>query len=120
MTASYRWYRRLCSCAGETSKAPPSPVSPRVDAGLQFGLQWPSGPTPPNPGLRFPTVSTQAAAGVRREIERQQHLDRQWQQYQGTLEARLAAVAGARQAFSERQLGADWALRQSLVDLASV
>jgi hypothetical protein len=27
---------------------------------------------------------------------------------------------GARRAFSERQVGADWALRQSLIDLASV
>jgi hypothetical protein len=65
-------------------------------------------------------MTVKAPAGVRREIERQQHLDRLWQGYQGTLEARLAAVVGARQAFSERQLGADWALRQSLVDLAAV
>ena len=35
-------------------------------------------------------------------------------------EARLAAVVGARGAFGERQVGADSALRQSLVDLASV
>ncbi len=32
----------------------------------------------------------------------------------------MAAVRGARRALSERQLGAEWALRQSLVDLASV
>ncbi len=36
------------------------------------------------------------------------------------LQARLAAVLGARRAFIERQVGADRALRQSLVDLASV
>jgi hypothetical protein len=29
-------------------------------------------------------------------------------------------VSGARRAFTERQVGADWALRQSLIDLASV
>ena len=58
--------------------------------------------------------------GVRLEIERQQQLDRHWQQYQGTLEARLAAVIGARAAFTHRELGAAPALRQSLVDLASV
>ncbi len=59
-------------------------------------------------------------AGVREEIIRQQRLDRHWQQYQDTLEARIAAVIGARRALSERQVGAEWALRQSLVDLASV
>ena len=32
----------------------------------------------------------------------------------------MARVVGAHQAFTERQVGADWALRQSLVDLASV
>ncbi len=58
--------------------------------------------------------------GVREEIERQQQLDRHWQQYQGTLEARLEAVVGARAAFTHRELGAAPALRQSLVDLASV
>jgi hypothetical protein len=65
-------------------------------------------------------VPVKAPAGVRGEIARQQHLDRQWGSYQHTLQARLAAVVGAHRAFSERQLGAEWALRQSLVDLASV
>ena len=58
--------------------------------------------------------------GVRREIERQQRVDEHWQKYQETLEARLEAVVGARRAFTEREVGADWALRQSLVDRASV
>ena len=35
-------------------------------------------------------------------------------------EARIRAVIGARRAFAERETGAAWALRQSLVDLASV
>ncbi len=61
-----------------------------------------------------------STATVRREIERQQKLDRHWSAYQDTLQARLAAVVGAQRAFARRELGADWALRQSLVDLASV
>jgi hypothetical protein len=65
-------------------------------------------------------VPTKAPAAVRKDITRQQHLDRQWGSYQHTLQARLTAVIGAHRAFSERQIGADWALRQSLVDLASV
>jgi hypothetical protein len=72
------------------------------------------------PAVTIPVVSTQAPAGVRGEITRQQVLDRHWGAYQHTLEARLAAVVGAHQAFTARQLGAEWALRQSLVDLASV
>jgi hypothetical protein len=46
-------------------------------------------------------------AGVRSEIKRQQRLDRHWGAYQDTPEARVAAVVGARRAFSERQVGAD-------------
>jgi hypothetical protein len=57
---------------------------------------------------------------IRAEIKLQQRLDRHWGQYQDTLEARVAAVISARRAYSERQVGADWALRQSLIDLASV
>jgi hypothetical protein len=68
----------------------------------------------------FRFVPAKAPAAVREEITRQQRLDRQWGAYQHTLQARLTAVLGAHRAFSERQLGADWALRQSLVDLASV
>jgi hypothetical protein len=65
-------------------------------------------------------VSTKAPLGVRAEITRQQELDAQWGKYQDTLEARVAAVSRARRAFSERQVGAQWALRQSLIDLVSV
>ena len=76
---------------------------------------------PPRSGLRSAAVTTRVRArGVRREIERQQQLDRHWQQYQGTLEARIEAVVGARRAFTEHELSAAPALRQSLVDLASV
>jgi hypothetical protein len=65
-------------------------------------------------------VSAKAPAGIRSEIARQQRLDAHGRQYQDTLEARVSAVMGARRAFSERQVGADWTLRQSLIDLASV
>jgi hypothetical protein len=58
--------------------------------------------------------------GARAGITRQQRLDAHWGQYQDTLEARVAAVVGARRAFCERQIGAQRALRQSLIDLASV
>jgi hypothetical protein len=40
--------------------------------------------------------------------------------YQTILEARIAAVVGAQEALRTRQLGAESALRQSLVDLAAV
>ena len=71
-------------------------------------------------GLRLAAVSSRAPATVRKEIKRQQLLDQHWHQYQDTLEARLEAVVGARRAFTDHERGADWALRQSLVDLASV
>ena len=57
---------------------------------------------------------------VRGDIECQQTLDRHWGNYHDSLQGRLAAVLGARRAFMERQIGAQWELRQSLVDLASV
>ena len=57
---------------------------------------------------------------VRVEIEQRQTFDRTWQSYAGVLEARMHAVIGARRAFAERETGAAWAFRQSLVDLASV
>jgi hypothetical protein len=57
--------------------------------------------------------------GVRAEIEDQQALDRD-RRYRGTLDARIRGVLGARQAFARRELGAGFAYRQSLVDLASV
>jgi hypothetical protein len=41
-------------------------------------------------------VSTKGPVGVRAEITRQQELDAHWGQYQDTLEARVAAVSGAR------------------------
>ena len=46
-------------------------------------------------------------ATVRGEIECQQTLDRHWGNYQDSLQARLAAVLGARRAFMERQVSSD-------------
>jgi hypothetical protein len=60
------------------------------------------------------------ATSIRAEIERQQELDSRWRSYQATLDARMRAVIGARHTFTRRELGSGWALRQSLVDLASV
>jgi hypothetical protein len=60
------------------------------------------------------------ATSIRAEIERQQKLDSRWRSYQATLDARMRAVVGAQRPFAQRELGAGWALRQSLVDLASV
>lgn len=57
---------------------------------------------------------------VRTEIEQQQILDRNWGSYQVILDARVGAVLGAQRALAQRELGADWALRQSLVDLAAI
>jgi hypothetical protein len=59
-------------------------------------------------------------SSVRADIDQQQVFDRDRQSYSGVLEARIVAVADARRAFSRRELGAGWALRQSLIDLASV
>ena len=59
-------------------------------------------------------------ASVRVEIEEQQTLDRKWRTYQAMLDARIRAVIDARRAFARRELGAGWAFRQSLVDLAAV
>ena len=47
-------------------------------------------------------------------------LDQPWGAYQLTLDARITAVVDARRAFAGREVGAGWAFRQSLVDLASV
>jgi len=60
------------------------------------------------------------ASAVRAEIDHQVKLDGRWRSYQDTLDARIVAVVGAQRAFAQRELGSGWALRQSLVDLASV
>ena len=43
-----------------------------------------------------------------------------WGSPQATLDARIAAVLGAQRALAHRKLGADWAFRQALVDLAAI
>jgi hypothetical protein len=91
-------------------------IGPLSAVGLQNGCSR----TPSSSLTTIRAVPAKAPAGVRGEIVRQQRLDANWGQYQDTLEARVAAVVGARPAFAERQVGADWALRQSLIDLASV
>ena len=56
---------------------------------------------------------------VRSEIEQQQELDRNWGAHGVRLETRMEAVIDARRAFLGHEEGAVWALRQSLIDLAS-
>ena len=60
------------------------------------------------------------ATAVRVEITRQMQFDEHWHGFQSVLAARIAAVIGAQRAFAQREIGSGWALRQSLVDLASV
>ena len=62
----------------------------------------------PSPPALAPTSSARSA------------FDANYVPTQNLLMARMAAVVGAQQALSERQAGAVYALRQSLVDLAAV
>jgi hypothetical protein len=64
-------------------------------------------------------VPANAPAGVRAEIARQQRLDRHWGMTHTVLETRIGAVYGARRAVAAREDGAEFALRQALIDLAS-
>jgi hypothetical protein len=61
-----------------------------------------------------------AASGTRAEIELQRELDASRGSLQAMLRARITAVIGAQRAYAAREFGAEPALRQSLVDLASV
>jgi hypothetical protein len=54
------------------------------------------------------------------DVERQKRLDETWGGSQDVLRARMAAVLGAQEAVAGREEGASFALRQSLIDLASV
>jgi hypothetical protein len=57
---------------------------------------------------------------ARSEVERQKVIDRHWTGHQGALMARMAAVVEAQRATVKGELGAHYALRQSLVDLAAI
>lgn len=61
-----------------------------------------------------------AATGTHREVERVKARDRDYEGRQATLAARMKAVVDAQRAVAQRELGAGYALRQSLVDLAAV
>jgi hypothetical protein len=56
---------------------------------------------------------------VRRDIERTKLNDSNHDGHQGALLARMRAVIGAQQAVAAGELGAGYAFRQSLVDLAA-
>jgi hypothetical protein len=56
---------------------------------------------------------------IRAEIERQKTYDRRRPLSFDSLGIRLASVMVAQEALVEREIGAEWALRQALVDLSS-
>lgn len=57
---------------------------------------------------------------ARRDIDDQQVLDRKRPSCESVLWARMRAVVDAKRAVSEHELGAETAMRQSLIDLAAV
>jgi hypothetical protein len=59
------------------------------------------------------------ATVTRREVDRVKVRDRDFDGHQGLLVARMAAVVGAQKAVADRESGARYALRQSLIDLAA-
>ena len=61
-----------------------------------------------------------AATGTHREVERVKAHDRDFDAHGTVLTARMKAVLDAQRAVAERELGAGYALRQSLVDLAAI
>jgi hypothetical protein len=62
---------------------------------------------------------TTVAPLTRREVEQVKTRDRDFQGHQSVLHARILAVAGAQQAVAAGEVGARYALRQSLIDLAA-
>jgi hypothetical protein len=64
-----------------------------------------------------PPVST---AATRLDVRRQKAIDARRPVHQGVLAARMLGVGDAQEAFARREPDAAYALRQSLIDLASV
>jgi hypothetical protein len=64
----------------------------------------------------MPSVTTV----TRSDIERQKVIDGNRQDRQGALIARMVAVVEAQRAAATGELGAHYALRQSLIDLAAI
>ena len=60
------------------------------------------------------------ATVTRRDVKRVKTRDRDFDGHQGVLLARMGAVIGAQRATAAGELGAQDALRQSLVDLAAI
>jgi hypothetical protein len=54
---------------------------------------------------------------TRSHVQWQKRIDAKWDDRQGTLHARMAAVLGAQEALARREPDAAYALRQSLVGL---
>ena len=65
-------------------------------------------------------MASVAATGTPRDVRRVKAHDRDFDAHGTVLAARMKAVLDAQRAVAERELGAGYALRQSLVDLAAV
>ena len=61
-----------------------------------------------------------APTETRRDVERVKAHDRDFDAHGTVLAARMKAVVDAQRAVAQRELGAGYALRQSLVDLAAI
>ncbi len=62
-----------------------------------------------------------AAPAAHRDVARQKEIDRPRRRgLQGVLRARIRAVIDAQEAITRREIGAPYAYRQSLIDLAAV
>lgn len=66
-----------------------------------------------------PAIIRAVSVATRKDVRRQKRLDSRHGHHQAALDARIAAVAGARQALARREPAAEYALRQSLIDLAA-
>ncbi len=62
-----------------------------------------------------------AAPAAHRDVEKQKEIDRPRRRgLQAVLRARMRAVLAAQEVITHREIGAPYALRQSLIDLAAV
>jgi len=59
------------------------------------------------------------SAATRKDVLRQKRFDARHPDHQAALDARLAALAGAREALARREPAAEYAFRQSLIDVAA-
>ena len=65
-------------------------------------------------------MASVATTETRRDVQRVKAHDRDFDAHGTVLTARMKAVLDAQRAVAQRELGAGYALRQSLVDLAAI